>query len=182
MHGIGGEQAEIVESERRQHDLLDPRSGFADRAQRPQKRVRGTDLVVPVGADQQQVPLFRVRDQMLEEVERCCIQPLQIVEEQGERMFRPREHTNKSPEYQLKAALRVLWGKLRDRWLGSDHELQLGNEIQDELTVRAERLTQRVSPPAKLHIAFTQKRADKALKGLRQGGVRDVALVLVELA
>jgi hypothetical protein len=36
--------------------------------------VRGTDLVVPVGADQQQVPHFRVRNQMLKEVERCCIE------------------------------------------------------------------------------------------------------------
>ena len=66
------------------------RSGFADRLQRPQQRVSGTDLVVPVGADQQQVPHLRVRDQMLEEVERCRIQPLQIVEEQRERMLRSR--------------------------------------------------------------------------------------------
>src|SRR6266576_3831997 len=117
MHGIGGEQAEIVESERRQHDLLDPRSRFADRAQCPQKRVRGTYLVVPVGPDQQQVPLFRVRDQMLDEVECCCIQPLQIVEEQGERVFRPCEYADESLEDQLEAMLRVLWRKLRHRWL-----------------------------------------------------------------
>src|SRR6202035_5113036 len=56
MHRIGDELADIVESERRQHDFLDPRSGFADRLQRSQKRVRGTDLVVPIGADQQQMP------------------------------------------------------------------------------------------------------------------------------
>ena len=114
MHGTGGEQAEIVESERRQHDLLDPRSGFADRAQRPQKRVRGTDLVVPVGADQQQVPLFRVRDQMLEEVERCCIQSLQIVKKQRERMLLARENPEETTEDHLEAVLRVLWRKIRD--------------------------------------------------------------------
>jgi tryptophanyl-tRNA synthetase len=39
--------------------------------------VRRTDLVVPVGADQQQMLHVRVRDQVFEEVERCYIQPLQ---------------------------------------------------------------------------------------------------------
>ena len=129
MHGIGDELADIVEPERRQHDLLHPRSGFADRLQRPQERVRGTDLVVPVGADQQQVPHVRVRDQMLEEVERCCIQPLQIVEEQRERVLLPREHAEEAPEHQLEAVLRVLRRQVRDRRLRADDEFQLGNEI-----------------------------------------------------
>ncbi len=51
MQGVADELADIVGSERRQHDLLDPCSGLADRLQRPQKRVKGTDLIVPVGAD-----------------------------------------------------------------------------------------------------------------------------------
>jgi hypothetical protein len=49
------------------------------------------------------------------------------------------------------------------------------NEVDDQLTVPAERFAQGIPPPAKL-------RTDKALEGLNQGGVRDVALVLVELA
>src|SRR3954466_7468478 len=39
-----------------------------------------------------------------------------------------------------------------------------------------------IAPLAQLLFAFTQKRAGKALKGLRQSGIRDIALVLVELA
>ena len=124
MQGIGDEPADIVEPERRQHDLLHPRSGLADRLQRPQQRVRGTDLVVPVGADQQQVPHLRVRDQMLEEVERRRIQPLQIVEEQRERVLRPCEHADEAPEHQLEAVLRVLRRQIRDRRLLADDELQ----------------------------------------------------------
>ncbi len=73
MQGIGDERADMAEPERRQHDLLDPRSGFVDCLQRPQKRVRGTDLVGSVGPDQKQMSHLRMRDQMLEEVERCCI-------------------------------------------------------------------------------------------------------------
>src|ERR1700692_1797344 len=101
MQRIGDELADIVESERRQHDLLDSRSGFADSIERAPKRVRGTDLVVPVGADQQQMPHFRVRNQMLKEVERCCIQPLQIIEEQRERVLRAGERAEEPPKKQM---------------------------------------------------------------------------------
>src|SRR6266704_858243 len=75
------------------------RSGVANRLQRASKRVRRTDLVVPVGADQQQVVHLRVRDQMLEEVERCRIQPLQIIEEQRERVLLACEHAEEAPEH-----------------------------------------------------------------------------------
>ena len=60
VQGIGDEPADIVEPEGRQHDLLHPRSGLADRLQRPHERVRRTDFVVPIGADQQQVPHLRI--------------------------------------------------------------------------------------------------------------------------
>jgi len=40
----------------------------------------------------------------------------------------------------------------------------------------------RIAPFAQLPFALTQEVTDKALKGLRQRGIRDVALVLIELA
>jgi len=48
---------------------------------------------------------------------------LQIVEEQGERMFRAREYADESANDQLEAALRALWRKFGDRWLCSDDQL-----------------------------------------------------------
>src|ERR1700687_2635094 len=132
------------------------RSGFADCLQRAQKRVRGTDLVVPVGADQQQVPHFRVRDQMLEEVERCCIEPLQIIEEQRERVLPRGERAEEAPEHRLETVLRISRRKVWSGRLFPDHQLQLGNEVDDELTIRAQRLAQGVPPPAKLGLALAQ--------------------------
>src|SRR5258707_12985651 len=85
-------------------------------------------------------------------------------------------------EYRLKAVLRVLRRQLRNRWLSSDHKLQCGNEVDDKLSVRSQSIAQRVPPPAKLRLALAQKRAHQALEGWRQRGVREVALVLVELA
>jgi hypothetical protein len=70
----------------------------------------------------------------------------------------------------------------RDRWLWPDHKLQRWNEVDDKLAVRAQRLAQGAPPPAKLRLALAQKQVNKALEGFGQGGVRDIPLVLVELA
>jgi len=103
---------------------------------------------------------------MLEEVERCCIQPLQIVEEQGKRVLLAREHREEASENHLEAVLRVLRRQIRNRRLFSDHELQLGNEIDEDLTIRAQRIDQGVPPPAKLGPALAEDGAYKALEGL----------------
>jgi len=66
------------------------------------------NFVVSVRADQHQVPHIGVGEKILDQIERCRIQPLQIVEEEGERMLRPREHSDKSPKEELESALGVL--------------------------------------------------------------------------
>ena len=104
--------------------------------------MRGADLVVPIGADQQQVPHLRLRDQMLEQFERRRVQPLQIVEEQRQRMLRPGEHAEEPPEHQLETVLRVLRREVGHRRLLADDERELGNQIDHELAVR------RPAPPA----------------------------------
>ena len=122
---VRDELAHIVQRERRKHDLLHAslRRCGSPRASRI-SGCDGTDLVVAVGADQQQVPHIRLGDQMLEQVERRRVEPLQIVEEQRERMLRPGEHAEEAPEHQLEAALRVLRRQLGDRRLLADDELQ----------------------------------------------------------
>jgi len=72
-------------------------------------------------------------------------------------------------------------GAGRDRWLFPNHELQLGNEVDDELAIglSASFGTRAI---AKLDLAPAQERADKALDRLAQGGVRMSRFVLIELA
>ncbi len=118
----------------------------------------------------------------LEQVERRRVEPLQIVEEERERMLRPGEDAEEAPEHQLEAALRVLRRQLGDRRLLADDELQLRDEVDDELAVRPQRLAKRVAPRGQLGLALAEERPDQALERLRQRRVRDVALVLVELA
>src|ERR1700685_2653432 len=120
-------------------------------------------------------------NQVLQQVEGRRIQPLQIVEEQNERMLRPREHSQEAPENHLKAVLGLLRRQVRDRRLCSDNELQIRDKHDDQLAVRTQRLLENVPPPAERCLALAQKRADEALESLGQGGVWDVALVLVAL-
>src|SRR5262249_61870597 len=143
---------------------------------------RGRDLVVPIRADEKEVPHIALDHQVLEQIECRSIEPLQIVQEQGERMLGPSEDPQKPSEHELEAALRVLWRQFREHGLVADNDLQVGDEIHHELAVRSERLMERMSPATQVVVALGQERTEQALKGLREGGVRDVAFVLVELA
>ena len=51
-------------------------------------------------------------------------------------MFRPREYSDKSTQYELETALRGLWRKIRHGRLFSYNELQFRNQIHDELCIR----------------------------------------------
>src|SRR6202030_3333600 len=173
---------EMLAGERRQRDLLDLGAGIPDGLELSGQRMRGIDLVVPIGANHQQVLHVRLGQQVLDQVKGRRVEPLQIVEKERQRMFGPGEDADKSPKHQLEAPLRVLWRKIRGCWLFSDDELQFGNELDHELAVRAQRLAQGVVPARQLGVALAEKRSHQALKGLRQSRIRDVALVLVELA
>ena len=51
--------------------------------------------------------IVRPGQQVLHQIERRGIQPLQVVKEEGKGMFWPREYAYKSTEYELEPALRL---------------------------------------------------------------------------
>ncbi len=182
MQGIGDEPTHSAEPERRQHDLLHRRSRFPNGFELAPERMRGIDLVVPIGADQQQVPHVRLRQPILEQIEGASIEPLQIVQEQRQRMLRPGKDAEEPPEDQLEPTLRLLRRQFWDRRLFSNNELQVGNEVDHELAVRAESLQQGVAPRHQLGVALGEKPTDQASKCLCECRIWDVTLELVELA
>src|ERR1700758_5664432 len=95
----------------------------------------GADFVLAITPDQQEVLQLRMRQQILQQIERRRVQPLQIVEKQGQRMLLPREYANESAEHQLEAALSILWWNFRNWRLVSDNELQFGNQIHNQLSI-----------------------------------------------
>ena len=106
----------------------------------------GIDLVVAIGADQHEVLQIRPGQQILQEVERRRVEPLQVVEEQRQWMFRPGENADKPPKHQLETPLCVLWRKLRDGWLFSNDQLQFGDKVDHKPAVRTQRLVEGVPP------------------------------------
>ena len=102
--------------------------------------------------------------------------------EQRERMLRPREDLNEALKHQLESSLRLLRRQVGDGLLFSDDQLQLGHEVHDQLSVRAQCGIERRAPVRQLRVVSDQKTADKALQRLHERRVRDAALVLIELA
>src|ERR1700721_2991359 len=98
---------------------------------------------------------FRLRDQVLKEVERRCIQPLQIIEEQRERMFRPCECVDEAPEHQLEPIPSVLRWKIRNWWLRADYEFQFRDEVNDEQPIRTQSVLKMLAPNLQLGLAPT---------------------------
>jgi len=82
---------------------------------------------------------------VLEDVERRRIQPLQIVKKQARGVSFRAKTRRKRRKTIWKRFFASCDGQVRDRRLSSDHELQLGNEVHDELTVRAPSASLRAS-------------------------------------
>ena len=137
VKSIPNQPPKLFTRERRKDDFVHDRARLADRFELADQRMGGIDLVIPVSPDQHQMLHVRLGQQILQQVQRCRVEPLQIVEEQSQRVLRPGEHGEKAPENQLKAALRVTGRQLRDRRLVADDELQLRNQVYDKPPVRA---------------------------------------------
>ena len=93
MQSVGDNPAYILEPERLQDDLQHPSAGLTDRRHPQHQRMRGSGLLIPIGADEKQVIEIRLGQQVLEKLERRNVQPLQVVEEQRQRMLRLGEDT-----------------------------------------------------------------------------------------
>ena len=127
---------EVFAGERRKRDLLNRRTSVLDGLKLAHQRMHGINLVVPIGADQHKVLQIRSGQKILQQIERRRVEPLQVVEEQRERVLRPSEYADKPPEHHLETPLRVLRLKSRDWWLFSKDEFQFRNEIHNQLSVR----------------------------------------------
>ena len=181
MQRIRQQPLHIRRNEGRQRNFLHLSAGTAHARQHPRKGMRGADFIVPVGTQQQQMAHLRIQHEMLDQIERRPVQPLQIVEEQRQGMFGPREHPEEPPEHQLEAVLPVLRREIGDRRLLADDEGELRDQIDHQPAIGAKRLQQAVAPAPQLRVVLAEQLADEALECLSQRRVGDIPLVLVEL-
>src|ERR1700684_2607362 len=97
-------------------------------------------------------------------------------------MFGAGEDADEAPEHQLEPPLRLLRWQLRNRRWFANNEPQLGDEVDNEPPVRAQRFHKGVAPSAQLGLALAEKSSHEALKSLHQRRIGDVAFVLIEFA
>src|SRR3954447_9197556 len=97
-------------------------------------------------------------------------------------MFGSGKYADEPLEHALETALRLLRWKLRQRPLFTDDELHFRDQVDDQLTIWAERRHEVVAPPAQLRVALAEKWGNEILERLRERRIGDIALVLVEFA
>ena len=107
---------------------------------------------------------------------------MQIVEEQRQGVLRAGEGAEEASEHPPETAARFLRRQLRHRGLFADHGLDFGDQADDQLAIRPQRLYKRLPPKLYLGFALDQDLAHQHLERLRQRRVGYVALVLVKLA
>ena len=91
------------------------------------------------------------------------------------------EHAQEGPEHPVKTVLRFRGWELRNQWLFPDDELEFGDEVYDELTIRANGLAYRASPTVDLSLTLAQDLANERSECLSKRDIRNITLVLVEL-
>src|SRR6516164_3309583 len=152
--GVRNQLREMLSAERPKRDLLYLSASGLDRVELAHERMHCSDFVVAVGADEEKVAKFGPAQQVFQQVERRRVEPLQVIEEERQRMFRPREDADELPKYQLEAPLRVLWRKLRDRRRLSDDSFHFRNETGNQSCVWSQRFSQRIAARREVRFAF----------------------------
>src|SRR5689334_2651080 len=122
------------------------------------------------------------REEVLHQVQRRRVEPLQVVEEEREWMLWPGECVDESTKDQMEPRLRVARRKFWYRRLLSDNHLQLRHQTDHQLSIRIQRLMKDMTPLAQLLFGLAQKWPYEALKCLGQRRIRDIALVLIKFS
>ncbi len=182
LEGVGEELAHVRDGERGEGDALDGDLVGAELVEGHAQGMRGIDLAVAIGADDEQVAHIGVGEHELDQAEAGDVGPLEVVEEDDQGVLGGAEDLEEALEGAIEAILGLGGAEPGDRWLGSDEEGELGDDLDQHLAARAEGRLHRLLPGGELLLGPGQELADQLSEGMGQGRVGDVAAVLIVLA
>ncbi len=108
---------------RPQHDVLHDRAGLANHRELPASAGAPRQPRCLCTADEKQMLRLGLDQDVLQQIERRGVEPLEIVEEERQRMLGAREHTDQPKKSCVEARLCVRRRKFWNRRLLADHEL-----------------------------------------------------------
>ncbi|WP_245513184.1 MULTISPECIES: hypothetical protein [Rhizobium/Agrobacterium group] len=138
MQGVANHPTEIFLLQRLERNFRDRRSFRTQGGKFLDQPMVVVYLVLSVRPDDQNAcGLVGMDEQLFDEVEACAVDPLQIVQEQNQRMIRPCEQPDEISQNRLKASRCLGWRQVRRRRCRSQHETQFRNEIHHRPGVRS---------------------------------------------
>ena len=142
----------------------------------------GANLVVAIGGDKREVSDIAVAHDQPDQVARCRIGPLQIIQENDQRRVFLCQTLEKAPEYQRDANACLVQSQPCNRWLGADQRLEFRQQIQQNLTVRADGIQNAGAPIIDDIVGRRQNPAQQKVAGLDHRAIGARAIQLVEFA
>ncbi len=140
------------------------------------------DLVVAVRERDEEVPGLIAIGEGAQELQRGQVRPLQVVEEEDERVTEPREDAEEAPDHVVEATLGQVRADLRRPRALAEELLQLGDHVEEDLRVEPERVFHARAERGDTRGALEDELPHELPERLHDWLVRDVALELVELA
>src|SRR5690606_28091212 len=113
--------------------------------------------------------------------QRCLIGPLQVVEEDHQRMLGLGEHTHKLQQQLVEAVARLGGAELQRRRLRPDDQLDIGDDVDQHLAVAIKGLLKALFPNYESLRAFAEQLADQIVERLNNRRIGDAAVELIEL-
>jgi len=120
--------------------------------------------------------------EQLDHPQRGRIGPLQVVQEQHQRMPGAGEDFDEAGEQAVQAQLGLSRRRRGHRVGGADDQRQLGNQFDQHADAIAQGAVQFCGPLPQRCFGLAQQLVHQALEGLDQRGIRYVALELVKFA
>src|SRR6202007_1867780 len=119
---------------------------------------------------------------IFDERQRGRIEPLQVIDENDKRVFRPREYADKPLKYGLKPQLGVDRREDCHGRLWADQTNEIGNEVGEQTALISDSFLDRASPAGDVVRVAVQQLLNQSLTRLSQGRVGGIAEPLVEFS
>src|SRR5712672_3004284 len=180
--GVAQQLVDVFDREWAENDLIQPRTGPAQGLQLEHQRMGRVDLIVAICADQQQVPCVGMEEEIFDERQRGRIEPLQVIDEDDERVFRPRKHADESLEHGLKPQFGIDGREDRYGRLWSYQSSEVWNEVGQQTALIADSFLDRVSPAGNVVRLAVHQLLNQSLKRLSQCRVGRIPEAQIEFS